>query len=296
MNVDLILCPTDFSEASRRAFACASSLADWYAARVTLLHVAQPVGALVGASRNGGGFGEDPGIDLAELRRQIRRELPAAPVAALIDVDAIPGSAKETIVAYADSARPDLIVMGTRGAGGLRHLLLGSVTEAVLRAAVCPVLAIPPGAGPNPTFPFRRVLCATDFSASSFGALRTAASLMRDAIGEVTVLNVIDDTDENELFVARPYDVHRHEAEREAQAMESLRQFTGRAFFGGPQPTLRVTRGRSEREILAVAAELSADLIVLGVTGQNDFHGRLFGSTTNSILRAAPCPVLTARA
>jgi nucleotide-binding universal stress UspA family protein len=37
-------------------------------------------------------------------------------------------------------------------------------------------------------------------------------------------------------------------------------------------------------------------LIVLGVTGQNDFHGRLFGSTTNSILRAAPCPVLTARA
>ena len=73
MNVDLILCPTDFSEASRRAFACASSLADWYAARVTLLHVAQPVAALVGASRNGGGFGEDPGIDLAELRRQIRR-------------------------------------------------------------------------------------------------------------------------------------------------------------------------------------------------------------------------------
>ena len=119
---------------------------------------------------------------------------------------------------------------------------------------------------------------------------------MRDAIGEVTVLNVIDDTDENELFVARPYNVHRHEVEREAQAMESLRQFTGRAFFGGPQPTLRVTRGRPEREILAAAAELSADLIVLGVTGQNDFHGRLFGSTTNSILRAAPCPVLTARA
>jgi universal stress protein E len=296
MNLDLILCPTDFSEASRRALACASSLADWYAARVTVLHVAQPVHVLVGASRNGGGFGEDPGIDLAELRRQMRRELTAAPAGALIDVDAVPGNAKETIVAYADSAKPDLIVIGTRGAGGLRHLVLGSVTEAVLRAAACPVLAIPPGAGPNPAFPFRRVLCATDFSASSFGALRTAASLMRDAIGEVTVLNVIDDTDENELFVARPYDVHRYETEREAQAMESLRQFTSRAFFGGPQPALRVTRGRPEREILATAAELNADLIVLGVSGQNDFRGRLFGSTTNSSLRAAPCPVLTDRA
>jgi len=230
------------------------------------------------------------------LRRQMRRELTAAPAGALIDVDAVPGNAKETIVAYADSAKPDLIVIGTRGAGGLRHLVLGSVTEAVLRAAACPVLAIPPGAGPNPAFPFRRVLCATDFSASSFGALRTAASLMRDAIGEVTVLNVIDDTDENELFVARPYDVHRYETEREAQAMESLRQFTSRAFFGGPQPALRVTRGRPEREILATAAELNADLIVLGVSGQNDFRGRLFGSTTNSILRAAPCPVLTDRA
>jgi nucleotide-binding universal stress UspA family protein len=296
MNLDLILCPTDFSEASRRALACASSLADWYAGRVTLLHVAQPVHALVGASRSGSGFGEDPGIDLAELRRQIRRELPAAPAGVPIDVDAVPGNAKETIVAYADSAKPDLIVIGTRGAGGLRHLVLGSVTEAVLRAAACPVLAIPPGAGPNPAFPFRRVLCATDFSASSFGALRTAASLMRDAIGEVTVLNVIDDTDENELFVARPYDVHRYETEREAQATESLRQFTGRALFGGPQPTLRVARGRPEREILATATELNADLIVLGVSGQNDFHGRLFGSTTNSILRAATCPVLTARA
>jgi len=296
MNLDLILCPTDFSEASRRALACASSLADWYAGRVTVLHVAQPVHALVGASRDGNGFGEEPGIDLTALRRSIRRELAAATAGAQIDVDAIPGNPKETIVAYAESARPDLIVIGTRGAGGLRHLLLGSVTEAVLRAAACPVLAIPPGAGPNPSFPFRHVLCATDFSASSFGALRTAASLMRDAIGEVTVLNVVDDIDENELFVARPYDVHRHETEREAQAMESLRQFTGRALFGGPQPTLRVTHGRPEREILAAAAELNADLIVLGVTGQNDFHGRLFGSTTHRILRDAPCPVLTARA
>jgi nucleotide-binding universal stress UspA family protein len=296
MNLNLILCPTDFSEASRRALACASSLADWYAARVRLLHVVQPVHALVGASRNGGGFGEDPGIDLAETRRQIRREVAAAPAGGLIDVDAVPGTAKETIVGYADSAKPDLIVIGTRGAGGLRHLVLGSVTEAVLRAAACPVLAIPPGAGPKPAFPFRSVLCATDFSASSFGALRTAASLMRDAIADVAVLNVIEDTDENELFVARAYDVHRYEAEREAQAMESLQQFAGRAFFGGPQPTLRVTRGRPERAILATAAELNADLIVLGVSGQNDFHGRLFGSTTNSILRAAPCPVLTARA
>lgn len=296
MKLDTILCPVDFSEASRRALACASSLASWYVAKVTALHVAQPVHALAGAMLGGGMVAEEGGIDFVELRRRVRRELPATPDGATLSADVVIGSPADSIVAYADAAKPDLLVMGTRGTSGLRHLVLGSVTEAVLRQAACPVLSIPPGAGPNPAFPFRRVLCATDFSAASFGALKIAASLTRDAIGDVVVMHVDDDTDEHELFAARPYDVHRHVAEREAQVEESLRQFVGRAFFGARQePALRVTRGRPLTEILGAAESMQADLIVMGVTGQNDLHSRVFGSTTNSVIRAAACPVLTAR-
>ena len=296
MKLDTILCPIDFSESSRRALACASSLASWYVAKVTALHIAQPSHVLAGALLGGGYLADDSSIDFVELRKRVKRELGAPPDGATLTADVVVGAPAESIVAYADSAKPDLLVMGTRGMSGLRHLMLGSVTEAVLREAACPVLAIPPGAGPNPMFPFRRVLCATDFSAASFGALRTAASLTTDAIGDVIVLHVIDDADENELFMARPYDVHRHTLEREAQVEVSLRQVVERAFFGSPQPpSLRMTRGRPDTEILRMAAAMQADLIVMGVTGQNDLHSRVFGSTTNSVIRAASCPVLTAR-
>jgi len=295
MKLDTILCPVDFSEPSRRALACATSLATWYVAQVTALHVTEPAHALAGALLDGGFLPDGPSVDFAELRRRVRHELPTPPDGASLTADVIVGRPAESIVAYADSARPDLLVIGTRGTSGFRHLVLGSVAEAVLREARCPVLTIPPGAGPNPAFPFRSVLCATDFSAASFGALRTAASLTRDAIGDVTVVHVLDETEENELFVARPYDVHRHAAQREMQAEESLRQMAERAFFGAQTPVLRVLRGKPDAEILRMAAAMHADLIVLGVTGQNDFHSRVFGSTTNSVIRAASCPVLTAR-
>ena len=295
MKLHTILCPVDFSEPSHRALACASSLAAWYVAQVTALHVAQPAHVLVGAPPDGGFFADEPAVDLADLRRQVRRDLAPRTDQALVTADVVLGTPTEAIASYARASHPDLIVMGTRGAGGLRHLVLGSVTEAVLRTADCPVLSIPPGAGAHPAFPFRRVLCATDFSATSFGALKTAASLTHDAIADVTVLHVVDETDEHELFVARPYDVHRHGAEREEHAQESLRQIVGRAFFGTRGPALRIAHGAADSEILALAAAMDADLIVMGVSGQSDLQSRLFGSKTNSVIRAAACPVLTAR-
>ena len=295
MKLNTVLCPVDFSDSSQRALSCASSLAAWYSAQVTALHVAQPAHALVGALLDGGFVAEEPTVDFTELRRRVKHELPAPPDGATLAADVVIGTPADAIVAYAASARPDLIVMGTRGMSGLRHVVLGSVTEAVLREVACPVLAVPPGAGKNPAFPFRRVLCTTDFSATSFGALRTAASLTHDAIGDVTVLHVVDDADENELFVARPYDVHRYGMEREAQAQESLRQLVNRAFFGVQQPAMTVARGRPDVEILRLASAMQADLIVMGVTGQNDLHSRVFGSTTHNVIRAAACPVLTAR-
>src|SRR5512143_2010917 len=133
MKLDTILCPVDFSEPSQRALACASSLASWYVAQVTALHVAQPAHMLVGALLDGGFIADEPGVDFTELRRRVKRELPVPPYGATIAADVVVGTPAESIVAYADSAKPDLIVMGTRGTSGLRHLVLGSVTEAVLR-------------------------------------------------------------------------------------------------------------------------------------------------------------------
>jgi nucleotide-binding universal stress UspA family protein len=293
MKLDTILCPVDFSDPSRHAFDYAKAIAEWYAARVVALHVAEPAPAM--AVMAGALTAETAGTDLSEIRRRIRHELKIGLDAAVtITPDAASGLPADAIVAYADAARPDLMVIGTRGAGGLKHLVLGSVTEDVIRASPCPVLAIPPRAGSLVRFPFRRVLCVTDFSAPSIAALRVAVSMTDDAVAQVIVLHVVDSTDENDLFVARPYDVHRHKDARDAHARQSLQDVAAVPFAGRRAPELRVAHGRADEEILRCARETEAELVVMGVQGKNGLTTMLFGSTTNSVVRQAACPVLIA--
>jgi nucleotide-binding universal stress UspA family protein len=293
MKFDVILCPVDFSEPSRQAFHYATAMAKWYAARVVALHVAHAPVAMARAGAGGGWAGDSTTTDFGLVRDRIREELPAPPDGVTVTPDATSGAPADAIVAYAQSAKPDLIVIGTRGTSGLKHLVLGSVTEDVLRTASCPVLAIPPAAGSAADFPLRRVLCATDFSATSLASLRAAAALTRDSSAEVTILHVLDDADENELFVARPYDVHRHGESHKAHVLESLQDFAGRPFKDQKTPQVRLAFGNADHEILNVAREMHADLVVMGVQGRNAMSTMLFGSTTNGVVRRAPCPVLT---
>ena len=60
-------------------------------------------------------------------------------------------------------------------------------------------------------------------------------------------------------------------------------------------PVPRLRHGKSYVEILRVASEQRADLIVMGVHGRNGLDMALFGSTTNQVVRQATCPVLTLR-
>src|SRR5262245_51695670 len=99
MKLDSILCPVDFSEPSQRALACASSLADWYTARIVALHVAQPAHALAGTLSDGAFLSKEPVVDVTELRRQVRRELPAMPDGMLMTADVALGAPADAIVA-----------------------------------------------------------------------------------------------------------------------------------------------------------------------------------------------------
>lgn len=273
MNIDVVLCPTDFSDASARAIGYARALARLGSAKLIGLHVEEP--ALVATAAG------------------TRRDAAARRVAD-IDVEVAAGKPADVIAQYAPFCAADVIVIGTRGASGFRHFLLGSVTEDVIRQSVVPVLSIPPNAALEPHLPFNRMLFATDLSAASLAAMSAALRLAHDTTS-MTMLHVIDDPDENELFVARPYDVHHHAAEREANLRDSLDGIVRNKFAGRTAPDVRIVRGHTAHQILSVASELGADLLVMGVHGRNALDTAIFGSTTNQVVRRASCPVLTAR-
>jgi nucleotide-binding universal stress UspA family protein len=303
MNIRTILCPTDFSDASKHAFDHAIAIAQWYSARIVLLHVHHPVAgvvqALVGAA---GGETLHDNARLADQRRQLAESIGAMQIdagsrARHIDIQTVvlAGAAAETIVSYAASTPADLIVIGTNGTSGLEHLVLGSVTEKVVRHAACPVLTVPPRAKTTSTVPFKRILCPTDFSPSSLAGLQLAVSLAQEADASLTLLHVIDEPDENALFVPRPYDVHGHRAARERHALEYLQTLIPDSVRDWSSPRAQTAIGIPYQRVLETAAEEGSDLIVVGVQGRKPLDLMLFGSTTNQIVRRATCPVLTVR-
>ena len=143
MQIRRILCPVDFSAPSRSAMHVAADLARKFGAQLTLLHVYQvpayplPEGVLL-PSR----------ISLADLFDRIDqaldgwREDAERRGAGRVDVETSQGSAWSEICQRATREDFQLIVIGTHGHTGLRHLLLGSVAERVVRHAPCPVMTV----------------------------------------------------------------------------------------------------------------------------------------------------------
>lgn len=201
----------------------------------------------------------------------------------------------DEILVQANLLHADLVVMGTHGRSGFERLFLGSTAEKVLRKARCPVMTVPPGAPdamPRGPAPFKRVLCAVDFSASSTVALRYALSLAQENRGSLTLIHAIEALPLYYDFT--PPAVVDLDA-WSAEARRRLRDMVPESTRASCSITHVVRLGKPYRQILEMASELQADLIVLGVQGRGAADLFFFGSTTHHILREATCAVLTLR-
>jgi nucleotide-binding universal stress UspA family protein len=160
VTIARVLCPTDPSEASAHATEWAVAVAGQYEAGDHGAACGQP--DLHGCAGDGGaqlrGTIEESEMD--RLRKDIAAQFGVAstgrgPLDVVMDV----GQPATRILERAASLPADLIVMGTHGTSGFEHLVLGSVTEKVLRKARCPVLTVPPRAGDVPPAVSTRPVC-----------------------------------------------------------------------------------------------------------------------------------------
>lgn len=292
-----VLCPVDLSDLSMRALAHAAAIARWYGATLTVLHVVpsfEPRQVRTGAIGDAVQFVQP--MSREEVVRQLREAVRASGLdAPHATMAAEEGDAAATIVDRAAALHADLLVLGTHGRSGVDRLLLGSVAEKVLRKAPCAVLTVPPRAGDTPQAPveFKSILCAVDFSPSSLLALGFALDLARQAGGRLTMLHAIEWLAEDDI--ART-DVLALRDELKERARMRLREAVRGESRTWSEITETVTMGRAHREILHHAEASRADLVVMGAQGRGGAGRLLFGSTTEQVVRAAGCPLLTARA
>jgi nucleotide-binding universal stress UspA family protein len=143
MDIHKILCAVDFSEPSKAALQSAADLAKRFDAKLVVLHVYHmpiyplPEGAIMPT-------GAELSALFAEIDRGLegwKRDVTQRGVREVetISADGVPW---RTIVSRAQECAADLIVVGTHGHSGIKHVLLGSVAERVVRHAHCPVLAV----------------------------------------------------------------------------------------------------------------------------------------------------------
>ena len=295
LEIKLILCPIDFSEFSISAYRHALSLAGHYRARLVAQHIVElsryPY-AEYGAS----------GGDYAQFSRALREggkeqleEFVKNHTLDNIQPELVvhQGVAPDCILSFAQARNADVIVMGTHGRRGYDRLVLGSVTNRVMRRATCPVLAIcrPPhesGAadvaadkGWGHVHHLTRILFCTDFSKNSERALTYAISATEEYDAELTLLHVLEDV---------PSPAKTEEAI--ATATEQL----DKLIPPGARKTLKIKTavriGKPYQQIVQLALEAHIDLVAMGVRGRGALDLAVFGSTTYRVLQLGPCPVL----
>ncbi|MCC7376658.1 MAG: universal stress protein [Verrucomicrobiales bacterium] len=140
-HIRRLLVPVDFSPNGRKAVTYASAFAKQFDADLTFLHVIQVNYA----------YGEFGAIDFTALEREMRggaekelKELVSAAVAEGVKAHSLvrEGSPAKVIAEVATELRSDLLVVSTHGYTGLKHVLMGSIAEHVVRYAPCPVLVV----------------------------------------------------------------------------------------------------------------------------------------------------------
>lgn len=278
-----ILFPTDLSEHAHAALPHAINLAALEGGELHLLHVMTlhgPTSALMEELT-----GEEKArealdsLQTGESRviRSVTRAV--APSPAILD--------------YADINDVDAIVMGTHGRRGFRRMMLGSVTEEVIRLGRWPVLSIRKSPhAEEATFNYARILAPVDFSVNSSVGVEAALDLARRFGARLDLLHVIDIPVLPEFYgpVMAPSLNLKQATERAQEKMADLAGSLG----DDVEVTTDIRVGAAATQIVEAAND-GADLIVIPTHGYSGWDRVLMGSVAEGVLRRAECPVLTVK-
>ena len=293
LPIQRILHPTDFSDLAEEALAYALDLAVRTGAALYILHIIDGRDDYHAETHL---TASDEEALLIRLREWVNKQLGAFSAADRAGLELVfelaeGRHAAPAIVEHASRRKIDLIVLGTHGRRGLRHLLLGSVAEEVLRRAPCPALIVH-GQDDKPAL-VRHIMVPVDFSDHASIALIQAKRLAALFEARLTVLYVAE-----EHLVPffsdtgiPTFTVMKIDPDIVAKAGEALQQLDARTEGPEVPTTYTVRRGQPPTEVVKCALEEQADFIVIATRGLTGVQRGMIGSVTERVVRTAPCPV-----
>jgi len=268
-----ILVATDFSKTSDRALEHALALARTYNSRIFLTHVI-PVDLMMAP-------------ELAEASRGQMRQAAREGMERTLTSGRFFGVPHEEIVeegalwpcieALITKHDIDLVVVGTHGMGVVEKLLIGSSAEQIFRQARIPVLTVGPDVQREPLYgiELKNILFATAFGPGAERQAAYAFSLAQEHRSRITLLHVEQHSDQEQAIV------------------DQLQGLVPSSTDLHCLPLFRVEQGDPVREILRVAEQIHADLIVLGAKTRKGLAGHVPHTKAYQVICGASCPVLT---
>src|SRR3989454_3188299 len=293
-----ILFPTDFTPRARAALKYAAAFAHSGGGRVVLFSVQSatvPPNLLTLPARV---FEEQENRWLLQLRAEVR-DLLTDPLFDGLEVEPVivEGEPAHEIARAVRDYDIDLVTVVTHGRRGLSRALWGSTAEEIIAEAPCPVLTIRPPQhdfvehrGHQTEINLNRILLATNFRPSSIAATQLARDMSAAKQAELHAVYVIGDYFE-QISVMFPEGGRSALSRMREEVKERMQSF---AREGDGRLLTHVAEGRPYAEIVRLAAETDADLLVIGTS----VHASLFGgapslgSEIERVVRHAPCPVL----
>ncbi|MDO1447173.1 universal stress protein [Rhodocytophaga aerolata] len=277
-----ILVPTDFSEQADNALQIAAAIAAKNGAEIHLLHVLDV--------SLGGGFGfntmgEPTSTSMMDqvyivqligiTKKRLEDVAQNLKVASNVNVSAVvqTGHIYGSISVYAEEEKFDLIVMGTKGASGLKELLVGSNTERVVRNATCPVLSVK---NILPEFTVNKIVFASNFESDQLAA-----------VGQLKTMQELFNAHVHLVYINVPNNFVGTRVMR-AKANEFVQRYQLSKY------DFTVYDDNSEEEgIIHFAEEVGADIIAVATHGRTGLGHLLSGSIAEDIVNHANRPVLT---
>jgi nucleotide-binding universal stress UspA family protein len=293
-----ILFPTDFSAHAHAALKYAAGFARDGAARVLLLNVQDakvPANLLTLPIHI---FEDQENHWLLDLRSQAK-ELLADPLLNGVDIEPlfVEGDPATEIARVAFEHEIDLITVVTRDRNRLSRAFGSSIAEEIIAEARCAVLATRPPQrdfiehrGGHTQIRLNRVLLATNFRPSSSAATQLATSISNHLGAELHAVYVIGDYFD-QISSMFPEGGLAALTRLRSHVQERMGQFTRAS---GSRAWTHISEGRPYQEIVKLAANLDADLIVIGTAVHGSLFGgnQVLGSEIERVVRNAPCPVL----